>query len=405
MENVKKPNTKLIVIIACIAAAAVIAVVAVALGVHNTPAKRFLRAVDAGQKFLASMNYTEAIVQFDLAISIDPKDPAPYLGKADALFAQGKDDEAIEVLRKGFEETQDEEIQKRIEEWERQQAALAEQSVADEQSDTDEKIPEDTPSGKTIEQGDSSELRELILAIQLMIENEDYRGLINLFEGTDNRTLAASIIGKDGDAYHYVGDTNERGEPNGWGTALFNSLGGEYSDINDFFECLGYSGEWKNGVRSGNGTNVRIDFNLVDSDEPFIANTVLFYKGGWDSDMPEGEGIEHGYDEYVRDGLSFSVTEEYTYGNCVAGLWDGPLKYIVTYLPEERTCECTASAHSGVYDVIEELEDGSLCVMMCEKTSNGGDTPYPFLSATEEWNKDHGPRVLNGSSPRKIIVY
>jgi len=54
-----------------------------------------------GEKYLADLDYEQALLQFDQAIEIDPKNPRNYLGKVDALLHLDRQDEALNILEAG----------------------------------------------------------------------------------------------------------------------------------------------------------------------------------------------------------------------------------------------------------------------------------------------------------------
>jgi len=55
-------------------------------------------ALVMAEKYLADLDYEQAIVQFDQAIKIEARNPRGYLGKADALLQLERQDEAADVL-------------------------------------------------------------------------------------------------------------------------------------------------------------------------------------------------------------------------------------------------------------------------------------------------------------------
>ena len=71
---------------------------------------------DLGIKYLEDGGYEEAIVAFEAAIEIDPKQAPAYLGLAEVYIAQNDFDKAAEILQQGIDATGDESLQKRLEE-------------------------------------------------------------------------------------------------------------------------------------------------------------------------------------------------------------------------------------------------------------------------------------------------
>lgn len=78
---------------------AIILVLTVGIVIYNTPEKRLARQLDLGNRYLEEQNYEQAIVTFDLAISIDPKSAEAYLGKAEANVGMGNYEQAAEVYK------------------------------------------------------------------------------------------------------------------------------------------------------------------------------------------------------------------------------------------------------------------------------------------------------------------
>ena len=70
---------------------------------------------DLGMRYLDEGNYQEAVIAFEAAIRIDPKRPEAYLGAAEAYLGLGNTAEAIDILKRGQEQTDDQTIQERLE--------------------------------------------------------------------------------------------------------------------------------------------------------------------------------------------------------------------------------------------------------------------------------------------------
>lgn len=65
---------------------------------------------DLGMRYLNEGNYQEAVIVFEAAIEIDAKRPEAYLGAAEAYIKLNQPEEAEKILRRGYEETQDDRI-------------------------------------------------------------------------------------------------------------------------------------------------------------------------------------------------------------------------------------------------------------------------------------------------------
>ena len=65
---------------------------------------------DLGMRYLNEGSYQEAVIAFEAAIEIDPKRPEAYLGAAEAYIKLDQPEEAEKILRRGYEETQDDRI-------------------------------------------------------------------------------------------------------------------------------------------------------------------------------------------------------------------------------------------------------------------------------------------------------
>ena len=110
LKSSKKSSLrKIIIVIISIILFIALGITIILLATGNTDVK-ISSYLAAGQKYLLEMNYEQAIVEFDKIIAIDPNNAEAYLGKAEALFALGKDDEALDTLNKGYSLTKDEAI-------------------------------------------------------------------------------------------------------------------------------------------------------------------------------------------------------------------------------------------------------------------------------------------------------
>jgi tetratricopeptide (TPR) repeat protein len=71
--------------------------------------------LDLGEKYLLELNYEQAIIQFQLAIDIEPRNVRAILGIADAYLHLGQQDQAIAALSTGFEASGNENLSHALE--------------------------------------------------------------------------------------------------------------------------------------------------------------------------------------------------------------------------------------------------------------------------------------------------
>lgn len=181
-------------------------------------------------------------------------------------------------------------------------------------------------------------------AVDDLIRLDRVRKLTNALAGTNE--------------YYYYGETNKNGEPEGKGLAI-------YAD-NAY-----YCGEWKNGVRSGNGMWIKIY-----PDQAVILNgvkgvTAHSYNGTFVNDYPNGKGQEHfDYDFEKIDKESIANV----IGEFKDGYYDGEL-YIMTVVSASDTNDWSATARKGSFLPLED-----------NKNSQGEDPVWKRMEDGEEDN-------------------
>lgn len=109
-------KNKCILIAIATLAICVIAILALAANsiYYALPAGR----LSIGSRYLADLEYEQAIVEFDRVLKIDPKNVNAYVSKAKAQLALGYIDDAIDTLNEGYELTSSETILSLIFEYE-----------------------------------------------------------------------------------------------------------------------------------------------------------------------------------------------------------------------------------------------------------------------------------------------
>ena len=90
------------------------AVVLIACG--KTVEEQIAEQMDLGERYLEEMKYEEAIVAFQKVIELDDKNVEAYLGLSQAYVALGDTEQALTVLETGYEKTQDQRIQEKLDE-------------------------------------------------------------------------------------------------------------------------------------------------------------------------------------------------------------------------------------------------------------------------------------------------
>lgn len=150
--------------------------------------------------------------------------------------------------------------------------------------------------------------------------------------------MSWSLRGTD-DCYYY-GDKDANGLPNGRGIAVYRD--------NQY-----YYGEWKNGVRSGDGTWIHYHIHLVADSKDLY--TYHQYTGGWEKDLPSGKGSEH-YEyntELLKDGIGYDTN---LIGSYSGGLIHG--KFFITNLYSDGNVkEWNAEADHGSWIYQNESKD------------------------------------------------
>ena len=71
-------------------------------------------AFELGEKYLAELNYEQALEQFLAAIESEPANPQGYISAADAYKALDKNDESVKILQRGYDAISSDEIKNLI---------------------------------------------------------------------------------------------------------------------------------------------------------------------------------------------------------------------------------------------------------------------------------------------------
>lgn len=115
-ESKKTVNRKLIIMIVAIATVVCIAVVTVIFAQGGSVEKRLAEQLDLAERYLAELDYEQAIAAYEAAIEIDPKCEEAYLGLADIYIEQEEYEKAAEILEEALAQIDSEDINSKQEE-------------------------------------------------------------------------------------------------------------------------------------------------------------------------------------------------------------------------------------------------------------------------------------------------
>ena len=102
MRSRRRTVTGILAVLVILLAAA-----AILLAVLGIQKKRYEKQLSLGDKYLAELDYENAEICFEKAISIQEKKAAPYLKLAAVYLYQGRTQDAEDILREGSEKVTD----------------------------------------------------------------------------------------------------------------------------------------------------------------------------------------------------------------------------------------------------------------------------------------------------------
>ena len=245
--------------------------------------------LELGIKYLLENNYEEAIVSLELAIEMEPKRPEAYQKLAETYQSQGNISKAIEILVRGYELAEDENLKT-------YQMMLEDQI---EQIKYEEALGIQYASTR-VELEDFETLKN----VNQLCVSDDTSSLV-LFMQSDKFNILCEKVTKDNPLIYF--SSNENGEASGTGFGIY-MIGSSSVSY-----CL-YYGSYQNGMRVGEGIWIHTDVNAM--------NAIYVFRGIWSGDKPNGEGI-YTY-TYTWKGENLSTEEK---GILINGLWDGQIMY------------------------------------------------------------------------------
>lgn len=222
--------------------------------------------------------------------------------------------------------------------------ALDEHAENVEKQDQEDSIPSPSPYKEVMENGkvDYSKVKydkdAQLKEMMAYWADNNQKALDDLANLDRFIAMSWSLSGTD-DCYYY-GDLDGNGMPNGKGIAV-------YAD-NQY-----YYGDWKNGVRSGKGTWIHYHIHQTINKEDLY--TYHQYTGGFENDLPKGEGSEH-YDyntDLLKEGIGYDTN---LIGSYSEGLVDGEF-YLTNIYSDGSSKEWNATASHGSWIYQSESKD------------------------------------------------
>lgn len=136
-----KSRRKILLFAAVGVALVLLAVVITCVIVFGDSDGKLQEQLDLGAKYLEEMDYEQALVAFDAALEIDPKNVDAYMGLADAYIGLGDKEAAYATLQAGYEATGDERLRDRMEEL--ANSMVADSMVLEEDKEADTALKEE----------------------------------------------------------------------------------------------------------------------------------------------------------------------------------------------------------------------------------------------------------------------
>ncbi|MGN0553929.1 MAG: tetratricopeptide repeat protein, partial [Oscillospiraceae bacterium] len=139
-----KQKTRIFIYIA-IAVTVLVSGILTVLSSSQGAAEKAQKFIDLGNKYLIELSYDKAVIEFNKAIEIEPKNADAYIGLAEAYIGLGDTDSAVDALKRGYDLTGDERIKEKLDE-------LLGVDVNDEAEVTTEKTTEALETGTFIDE-------------------------------------------------------------------------------------------------------------------------------------------------------------------------------------------------------------------------------------------------------------
>lgn len=109
-----KRKRKILVIAVISVAFILFAAIIIGMIVLGGSGKKLQEQLDLGTKYLEEMDYEQALVAFNTALSIDPKNADAYLGIVEVYIRTNEFESALKAAKEGYEATRDERLKEKI---------------------------------------------------------------------------------------------------------------------------------------------------------------------------------------------------------------------------------------------------------------------------------------------------
>lgn len=342
---------------------------------YKSPDNTFANTVNAGNDYMDSENYSEAISKYEKALELEPEngDLRKALAHSYVCYAGTLDDEAAKIsayqsalmynstntnaywgmvdyyesvedednvlmtLQTGYAETSDDNMKIKADNIiaERERIKAEEEAAAREEAER-----------LAMEEARNSMLQPLLEMFQ--VENPDYDAIKELIRTEQYVDFADEVIGDDNSFYY--GDLDVDGNRQGKGVAVY---------ANGYY----YYGDFSSNMRSGKGIYMRAIYSESSSLGSYV------FEGTFENDKPNGEGVVTS--NFYKDKISSAeLVKQVIEGNYTDGLENGTMKLSgtkkgggsvsYTYKAVDGVAEKSSDEDSGIKGqyVIAKSKDG-----------------------------------------------
>lgn len=198
----------------------------------------------------------DAVLAYLTAIAIRPNNRSAYWALADIYENRGDEDSMMETLQRGFEDTGDTTMQKKI------TRIMNEHTIKISQEE--QRIAEEARR-----QAKDSRASSMLGPLFELFENEDYDTIYSTLNEQRYIDFSDELVGKN---FYYYGEFDSDGLYNGKGLAAY---------PNGFY----YFGEFWKDVRCGHGIWYKANYPDTSTEKTYL------FEGEWANDAPNGKGV------------------------------------------------------------------------------------------------------------------